>query len=105
MADPAAWIQYGALGLLAVVLYFGGSAALKLLDRFAGSIDKLEVTIERMFTHVQSTAATEAAGVERRHAEVLAAIQHGTNETRRNIQEAIGNKNEGTHATTNKERH
>ena len=73
--SAAQWIQYGAPGMLAVVLFFVGKAALKLLDRFAASIDKLDTTISNLLSHVQASAISEAASLERKHSEILAAVQ------------------------------
>ena len=84
-----AWIQYGAPGLLALVLYFVGRAGLKLLDRFAASLDKLDSTIAQLSSHVQAAAIAEAAALERRHAELLAAIAAAQTSTRHDIREII----------------
>ena len=81
-ADVTQWVQYGAPGMLAVVLFFVGKAALKLLDRFAASIDKLDSTIASLLTHVQASALSEAASMERRHAEILAAVERVRSERR-----------------------
>lgn len=89
MSDPAAWLQSGALGGLLAVIFFGGQAFIKLLDRFAGSIDKLESTIQKLYSHVQTSATAEAAAVERRHGEVLAAIEESGKETRHDIRNAL----------------
>lgn len=73
-ATLTTWVQLGAPGMLALVLFFTGKAGLKLLDRFANSLDKLDTTIAGLHLHVQTTALTEAGNVERRHAEITSLV-------------------------------
>lgn len=70
MAEMGPLLQYGALGLLSIVIFFNMQMFSKAFDRSSKTIDRIDLSIKELTSALQ--LATQSA--ERRHAEATRAL-------------------------------
>lgn len=98
------FLQYGALGLLAIVLFWVGNSILTRIldqsfvnqnkiseqlgvsiDKLSIAFDKLDLTLDRISERTANAASNAELAAEKRHAQMLAALESSAKETRHDI--------------------